>query len=500
MSGISRRSFVSTCCGAVAASQVWSSGFGAEEADRSAFPPKVLGTVAPRSSIAIAASPLSVGFETLDRKMFDPERTYPHLARLGVKWARAQTGWARTERTRGQYDFGWLDSVVDSLRNIGVQPWFNLGYGNRLYTPDAPDDSAVGWAPLNSDEAKRGWVAYTQRIADHFRDRVTHWEIWNEPNIRGFWKPKQPAPADYLELVRITVPEIRRRVPGAVIVGGALAGMPREYLEGCMKLGLGDWVDKISYHPYRAVPEANYEPEVRAWRELLARYKRGIEIWQGENGCPSQAGSTGALRQYDWNETRQAKWLLRRILTDLRLEIELTSYFHLVDLVNYNWGSGPSGKTNFKGLLRGTDYTPKPSYFAYQCLCALFDAETKRADLRMDLKPAPDETGPLDADETHQAGFVRAGHALYAYWRPADLQQDVAMRRVSVALHAGPGAEIRTPVLIDPLTRKVHAIRARREGDRTWQIDSLPLADYPLIVTDRAVAGSDAETGRKPGP
>ena len=69
-----------------------------------------IGRLKTRTSKSIASSPLSIGFETLDRKMFDPERTYPHLADLGVKWARCQTGWARTETTRDQYDFAWLDS------------------------------------------------------------------------------------------------------------------------------------------------------------------------------------------------------------------------------------------------------------------------------------------------------------------------------------------------------------------------------------------------------
>jgi hypothetical protein len=49
---------------------------------------ELLGKVRPQPSLAIAASPLGVGFETLDRKMFDPERTYPHLAQLGIKWDR----------------------------------------------------------------------------------------------------------------------------------------------------------------------------------------------------------------------------------------------------------------------------------------------------------------------------------------------------------------------------------------------------------------------------
>ena len=42
----------------------------------------VLGKLKPRRSLLIKASPLSIGFETLDRKMFEPEKTYPHLAEL----------------------------------------------------------------------------------------------------------------------------------------------------------------------------------------------------------------------------------------------------------------------------------------------------------------------------------------------------------------------------------------------------------------------------------
>jgi len=117
-----------------------------------------------RTAKEIAASPLSVGFETLDREMFDPERTYPYLAPLGVKWARCQTGWARTEKEKGRYDFTWLDRVVDSLLASGIQPWFNLGYGNKLYTPGAPHPSAVGWVPLNSEEARQAWVRYVEAI------------------------------------------------------------------------------------------------------------------------------------------------------------------------------------------------------------------------------------------------------------------------------------------------------------------------------------------------
>ena len=118
----------------------------------------------PRHSRDIQASPIGIGFETLDRKQYDPERCYDRAAALGVKWARCQTGWARTETSPGHYDFGWLDSIVDNLRTRGVQPWLGVSYGNRLYTKDAPHESAVGWAPVFNTGQKQAWVRYVTQV------------------------------------------------------------------------------------------------------------------------------------------------------------------------------------------------------------------------------------------------------------------------------------------------------------------------------------------------
>ncbi len=451
---------------------------------------KELGRIQPRPSAAIRSSAVSLGFETLDRKMFDPERTYAWVGRSGAKWARCQTGWSRTELVKGEYDFRWLDEVVDRLRREGVQPWFGLGFGNKLYIPEAPHVSAVGWHPLRTAEAREGWLRFTRAAAERYRDRVKHWEIWNEANLAHWWMPNGPKPAEYVELVRISAPEIRKRVPGAVIIGGALSGGPSshgEFLEQCLDLGLADLVDKISFHPYRPAPEANYEREVRYLRGLIGRYRKGVGIWQGENGCPSENGGSSALSNLDWNETRQAKWLLRRLLTDIRLGIELTSYFHTVDMINYfDSRTGLGGKTNFKGVLRGTDYTPKPSYFALQSLCALFDGETARADFLM-LFGGLSAPQPAEAEAIQSGSFVRRGHPVYTYWYPAVPQAGFPPGKVTVTVRHGGAAKLERPVLADLLSGKVFEIAAK-ETNRMLVFSGLPLTDHPLVITDRAVA------------
>jgi polysaccharide biosynthesis protein PslG len=445
------------------------------------------GRLKPRAAVAISASPLSVGFETLDRKMFEPEKTYGALAQLGVKWARCQTGWARTEQRKGEYDFRWLDEVVDALLKIGVQPWFNLGYGNRLYSPEAPHETAVGYVPT-SPEARKAWVAYVGRIAGHFRTRVKHWEIWNEPNIVNFWRPGKPDGKAYAEFVALTAPVIRKRVPGAVIVGFALAnlGAGLDYVKTALDAGIARHIDRFSYHPYQVIPEANCADQVRAVRSLLGRYKPGIPLWQGENGAPSQISGAGHVFEVDGTEAGQAKWLLRRILTDLSLDVELTSYFHCTDLAKYIWSDGPSGQTQRMGLLRAGDYTPKTSYTAYQSLCALFDARTKRVDApALFNRIQPDaQKRAVAIDGIWRAMFRRENRPVLAYWRPDYLGDPARAEEVNVSLW--PEAELPSPVLVDPLTTQVYELKANRRGG-WYDIRRVPLFGYPLIVTDRSV-------------
>jgi hypothetical protein len=436
-----------------------------------------------RASKEIAASPISIGFETLDRKMFEPERTYPHLAKLGVKWARCQTGWARTESRKGEFDFRWLDEVVDSLLGIGIQPWFNLGYGNTLYTPGAAHESAVGWAPLNNDDAKQAWLRYVDKIGERYASRVKHWEIWNEPNIAGFWQPEKPDPARYVELVRMTAPVLRKRVPGSVLIGGAYAGLTAlDYFEGCFESGLANLVDKVSYHPYRGVPEENYENDLRAFRGIINRYKPGMPIWQGENGAPSTNNSTGALRELEWDEARQARWLLRRLMTDLALDVEVSSYFQTVDMVNYVWSSGQSGMTNSKGVLRGREYTPKASYYALQNLCAIVDSDLKRTDLLVRAG------GPgIDSIALRTASFVKKGRPVYAWWHPANLQKGFESQKARLTVWSGKAAKLDNAAIVDLLTGDIVPAPKPASASGLTAFDSVPVRDYPLLLTDASL-------------
>ena len=187
-----------------------------------------IGHVTPKNAAQVRSSRLGIGFEKLDRDVFDPEKAYDKVAALGVKWVRIQSGWQRTEREKGVYSFAWLDSIVDQLIVRGLRPWICLCYGNGLYDENAAKIfGAVGVPPIFTQEQRAAWRGYVAALVERYRDRVSHYEIWNEPD--WCWKHG----ADATELGNFTVDTarvIRSVYPGARIIGGVLCDPSLDFI------------------------------------------------------------------------------------------------------------------------------------------------------------------------------------------------------------------------------------------------------------------------------
>lgn len=479
-----------------------------------------LGKLKTRKSREIASSRLGVGFETLDRSMWDPNQAWPVLDELGVKWARVQTGWARTETVAGVYDFAWLDETVDKLLERGVQPWLSISYGNPVYTRDmntAPagvpashrpcDAHGVGFPPIHTPEERQGWQKYVRALVRHFRARVTHYEVWNEPDLLSFWKC-QPKAADYVDLVRLTAQPLREEQPGATLIGGAIAwGMTvwsLKFIEDCMEAGLHDLVDIITYHGYKSVPERHSTQEIDAFRHILARYKPALRYWQGEAGVqsyvPEAARGVGALSTMKSSEAIQARMLLRRSLLELHNGAAMTSYFHMADFAHY----ATFKQTFHYGLVRLEDGSPKPAYRALQTLCTLLcdPMEPALGRSAAHMSVLEDSMDPRATKAlTWHANFVRGDVPVHAWWVPESLENDPVVKAAELTYWLDRRLRLDNPVLIDPVSQDVYAVpvdRDRRTCAETWmQPDAqaegvlhfkpLPVGTDPLLLTDRSI-------------
>ncbi|MEI8288399.1 MAG: beta-galactosidase [Verrucomicrobiota bacterium] len=472
--------------------------------DRGGLPGlKRIGALKPKAAADIKDSRIGIGMECLDRRLYLPEKTYGHLAALGAKWARIQTGWSRCETKEGEYDFAWLDDVIDHVIAAGVKPWFNVGYGNKIYSPDAPHESAVGQVPLyDGERGINAWKNFLRALAAHFKDRVEYWEIWNEPNIDSFWHPKHPSSAvEYTKLVAISAGAIRNRHPQARIVA-CENGMETKFFEECLKAGMGDHIQCFSIHPYTAeqIPELEYPAGISRLRNIIHRLAPHVQLWQGECGtCSLNTGHADAWRMKLWNmnETNQAKWIARRLMLDLFLDLGRAQYFHLCDMLErpYRMSDGKPRLPNMLGILNGKTYTPKIGFAAMQSVATLFDGDTlAEPGYYCALLPAAKDA---TLNEPYTMLFRRRGSPLLAYYQATDVQDEAPALPIDIELSCDrnftKSAKVMAdPVLIDPITQSIYALPKPERGTVKGQYRSslrfknLPCLNYPLIITDRS--------------
>jgi len=471
---------------------------------------KKIGSFKAKSSKDIKGSKIGIGFECLDRQMWDDnDEAYRLVGETGVKHARVQSGWSRCEIEKGVLDFAWLDRIVNKLLEKGIKPWLNVTYGNIHHT-DAKEPDAVGWAPIFSDESREAWKYYVKELVNHFKDRVTHYEVWNEPDITVFWNTGTNV-HEYMDLLKMTVPVIREAYPEAKIIGGASAsGFPNmgfAVLEEYLKEGMAQLIDVYSYHRYRIVPELYSTEDMRHMREAFKAYGgEHVELWQAESGCPSQSASTQALANTPVNKEVQAKVLCRSIMTDLDMEVDYTCYFHFSDFKFY-YRDGYCEVPNHFGIITyDNPPQPKPAYFALQCMCALFDEDTVRAPrTRIDMSLKDMEKSKekyafqIDILNSMKTGFTRKGYPLISWYLPADLLPSYAdnppYQPRDIRMHIWvPGQNIKNPVVIDPITGNVYGLEAEdglfrdnhKEVIQEIILNDVPLMDYPMFVTDMA--------------
>lgn len=457
-----------------------------------------IGKIRPRHARDVSSSRLGIGFEKLDRNVFDPGKAYDKVAELGVKWVRIQSGWARTETVRGVYSFGWLDDIVQNLVSRGLQPWVCLCYGNGLYTPEGNKYfGAVGVPPINSPQALSAWQAYVTALAERYHNQVSCFEVWNEPD--GVWCWKQgPSGADYARFVAATSRAVRQGNPRARVFGGSVCANSLRFLQEAFSHGMGEWIDALTFHAYTP-SEEEVAHRIRALRALCHSHAPQIGLIQGESGSQSDSRGAGALNGGAWTPLRQAKQLLRHAVTDLMNGVEFSSYFTTVDMVealhgltgdkasylDYGYFGVLNASFDEDGFATG-GYEPKPSYYAYQALAALLaDSPTVcQLPALMQAGPSKRTLGQDYLDyRLHSAGFRRNnGSSALCYWHPADLMTSQYQGTITLEV-----AQLPSPIrLADPMDGKVYALpegMAEALGEGCLRLRHLPICDYPLFLT-----------------
>ena len=337
---------------------------------------------------------------------------------VGMTWVRGDLVWERIQPARERWDWTRYDRVIDEVGRDGKRIIGLLVYGARWANADPPP---MGSAFPPDDPAD--FAAFAAAAADRYRDKVSVWEIWNEPNSLRFWQPTTRGdPAAYGRLLAAAYPAIKAVNPDATVLFGGLffhdQGLTTaapEFVDAAHRAhpDLAEAYDGMALHPYDLYPPRRgpdsaedgslpVQEMVTQVRQVMADHgapDRGV--WVTELGWPTFAGVS---------DEEQASYLVRAALLLAASGVRTICWYTLWD------GPNPSDivpEDQF-GLFRWqeaspTDQapTPKPAYEALRQL------NTRVGDLSF----VTDES-----DETRRRLVFgdAAGRRVTAVWDPVD--------------------------------------------------------------------------------
>lgn len=167
-----------------------------------------------------------------------------------------------------EYNFTYLDRVVDQYLELNIRPFLELGF--------MPEKLASGtqtqfyWKGNVTPPRDYGiWCDLVKATLRHLISRygekeVLSWpvEVWNEPNLTGFWEHADME--EYFRLYERTAYAVKEVHPELQVGGPAICGGSDEkwmtgFLSHCREKGLP--LDFISRHHYTTelpVPDGHY--------------------------------------------------------------------------------------------------------------------------------------------------------------------------------------------------------------------------------------------------
>lgn len=247
-----------------------------------------------------------------------------------------------------EYNFTYLDMVMDSYRELGLKPFLELGF--------MPEKMASGtqtvfyWkGNVTPPKCYEDWTKMVQALLKHLMNRygeeeVLTWpiEVWNEPNLRGFWKDADMP--EYFKLFHNTFNAIKEvnpkfRVGGPAVCGGTDEIWIKAFMEYCHEHSIP--VDFVTRHHYTSefpehVGHYGYIELMKAedgfanlhtTREIIDSYEeyKGLEIHVTEF-------NTSYIPNAPIHDTNQNAAFIARQLSRLGDDNESYSYWTFGDI------------------------------------------------------------------------------------------------------------------------------------------------------------------------
>lgn len=280
------------------------------------------------------------------------------------------------------YNWSGIDRLYDDLLARHIRPFVELGFTPRALATS--QNSIFYWNGNTSHPNPEGWRdlvdAFIRHIEERYgRDEVRTWyfEVWNEPNLSGFWEGGDQKA--YFELYDLTAKTIKSIDPALRVGGPATAGAAwvSEFLAHEKQSGAG--VDFVSTHAYGVLggfldeegkSDTKLDPSSDAIIGDVRRVREQISA-SPFPGLPlyfSEWSTSYTPRDPVHDSYISAPYILTKLKASQGLAQGL-SYWTYTDLFEEPGPPTASFQGGF-GLLN-REGIRKPAYFAYEYLHAL---------------------------------------------------------------------------------------------------------------------------------
>jgi parallel beta-helix repeat protein len=176
------------------------------------------------------------------------------------------------------------DAFIDNLVESGITVTYILNFWDKANHPG-------GWPEIPSrfttqEEIDR-YIEYVRYIVGHFRGRVRHFELWNEPDNDSS-AIQHIKPQDYVDMARQVVPVIKDEFPEVkIFVGDLILINPyaRAYMAYLVQSDVMPLVDGLAWHPfYGTAPDVEEERQYHYAYPGLVRQIQETAITHGFQG------------------------------------------------------------------------------------------------------------------------------------------------------------------------------------------------------------------------
>ncbi len=302
------------------------------------------------------------------------KRTFEMVREMGAPWTVEYFPWAYYEPSPGRFDWSHADLVVDHARRQGLTVIARLGFVPEWARPD-PEEQSTTFTYLG-EEQYDVFAEYVHAFVEHFRGRVDHIVIWNEPNISLEWGYRQVDPEGYTALLRAVYPRAKAADPDVVVLGGALAptlapaGDPEgmndlDYLQRMLDAGAGEVMDGLAAHAYgwRLPPDAPADPAVVSFSRTELLRQKLVEA--GHSDLPIYITEGGWNDHPRWTKAVLPSQRAAHTLRAYEMVLEEWPWCEAVVLWAFRYPRPANTYQDYFTFVT-TDFTPKPIYFAVQ--------------------------------------------------------------------------------------------------------------------------------------